>query len=668
MQSRTILLISLLKTIIKQIDLKEALQMNLIVMDNVSKSYGEKLLLQEIGFGIDEGEKIGLLGINGSGKSTFLKLLAGQEETDQGQIIRNKHLRMEYLAQNPSFDSEATVMDTVLSGDAPAMRVWQRYHDVVKAMEADVPKPALQQEMAELSQQMEAVNGWALASDARNILMRLGIKQFDARMDTLSGGQRKRVALAAALMNPAELLILDEPTNHLDNQAIDWLEKYLQRFNGALIMVTHDRYFLERVCKRIIELERAQLYSYPGNYSVYLERKLEREKTELVIADKKQALLSKELAWIRKGARARSTKQKARIERFEKLQEEQVSLNQDKLHISSTASRLGKKTIILENISHAYETDKIIDNYSCILARNERLGIVGANGIGKSTLLRIMRGELIPDEGNVQTGSTVKIGYFPQESADLPDEMRVIDYIREAGEYLPGGKKMLSASQMLETFLFPPASHWTTLQKLSGGEKRRLHLLRILMEAPNVLLLDEPGNDLDIETLNILEDYLDDFPGAVAAVSHDRYFLDRICTKILAFEIPGQLLEYPGNYSDYLRLAARQDEDKSLIEQKSITDSKNNSKKNERSGDKSKPIKFSFNEQKEFEEIEDKITAVEDEIKAIDTTINQAASDYLLLEELTALRREIIQRQDDLLERWTYLSELAEMIEKQSNK
>lgn len=642
--------------------------MNIIVMDNVNKSYGEKMLLQEIGFGIEEGEKIGLLGMNGSGKSTLLKLLAGREEPDQGQIIRNKHLRMEYLAQNPAFDAEGTVMDAVLSGDTPVIRVWQRYQAAVEAMETDGPQKPLQQELVELSQQMEALNGWALASDARTVLTRLGINQFDAGMSVLSGGQRKRVALAAALMNPADLLILDEPTNHLDNQAIDWLEKYLQRFNGALIMVTHDRYFLERVSNRIIELERAHLYSYPGNYSIYLERKLERDETELVIADKKQALLRTELAWIRKGARARSTKQKARIERFEKLQEEQVSLNQDKLQISSTASRLGKKTIILENVSHSYEADRIIDDYSCILARDERMGIVGANGVGKSTLLRIMRGELIPNEGNVEIGSTVKIGYFPQESIDLPDEMRVIDYIREAGEYLQSGKKMLSAAQMLETFLFSPASQWTTLQKLSGGEKRRLHLLRILMGAPNVLLMDEPGNDLDIETLKILEDYLDDFPGAVVAVSHDRYFLDRICTKILAFEISGKLLEYPGNYSDYLCLAASQAEDKSLSEQKPLSDSVIDSKKNERRGDKSQAIKFSFKEQKEFEEIDDKIAAVEEEIMIIDTKINQAASDYMLLEELTVLRLEIIKRQDYLLERWTYLNELAEEIEKQKNK
>ena len=604
--------------------------MNLLAMDNINKTIGEKVLLEEIYFGIDEGEKIGLLGINGSGKTTFLKLIAGIEEPDRGQIVRNRHLQIQYLPQNPLFNAEATVIDTALGIASP----------------------------------MESQDAWAAESNAKAILTRLGIVQFDVPISQLSGGQRKRVALAAALMNPADLLILDEPTNHLDNQAIDWLEKYLQKLKCALLMVTHDRYFLERVTTRIIELDRAHLYSYPGNYSVYLERKLEREEKEAALINKKQVLLRKELAWIRKGARARSTKQKARIERFEKLQEDQPRTNGEPLQISSCASRLGKKTIILENISHSYQMEKLIHNYSYIVARDERLGIVGLNGIGKSTLLRIMSGEIIPDQGNVEIGSTIKIGYFPQESSNLPDEMKVIDYIREAGEYLQAGKKMLSASQMLETFLFSPASQWTTLQKLSGGEKRRLHLLRILMGAPNVLLLDEPGNDLDIETLTVLEDYLDDFPGAVVAVSHDRYFLDRVSEKILAFEGLGKLEEYPGNYSDYLNQhnAVIQINEKAK-DHKGFYDGK---KENRETG-KPKPIRFTFKEQKEFEEIDDKIAAVETELKELNAKINQAACDYQQLERLAAIRQEVEQRQDHLLERWTYLNELAEIIDKQKN-
>lgn len=601
--------------------------MNLLFMDNVSKAYGDKLILQNSSLSIEEGDKIGLLGINGSGKSSLLKLIVGWEEADAGSITRQKHLQINYLPQNPEFEPDATALYAVLNN------------------------------ISHKNQQ----DTWSLESDAHNILTRLGITQFDARLDQLSGGQRKRVALAAALLNPADLLILDEPTNHLDNQAIDWLEKYLQKLKGALLMVTHDRYFLERVTNRIIEIERSQLYSYPGNWSIYLERKLERQENEVASTSKKQSLLRKELAWIRRGARARSTKQKARIERFEKLQEDLTTSSQKSLQISSSASRLGKKTIILQDISHSYEEEKLLDNFSYIFLRNERLGIVGPNGIGKSTLLLIMSGKLIPNEGSVEIGSTVKIGYFPQESIGLPEEMRVIDYIREAGEFLSTGKKLLSASQMLETFLFPPSSQWSTLQKLSGGEKRRLHLLRILMTAPNVLLFDEPSNDLDVETLSILEDYLDDFPGAVVAVSHDRYFLDRITEKIILFAGDGKLEEYPGNYSDYLLQCANKPLPKASRYEKPPLNKVNVPHETA----KPKALKFSFKEQKEFAEIDDKIAAVEDELMAVNLRINQAASDYQLLQELADTRQEMEQRLEHLLERWTYLNELAEEIEQQ---
>jgi len=633
--------------------------MNLLAMDKISKTYGEKVLFQEVSFGIDEGEKIGLLGINGSGKSTFLKLIASREEPDQGYIIRNRNLRIEYLPQNPLFDPQATVMDTVLSGDSPSILTLHQYRAKVKDFDYKSATQTVHDELIQLGEQMEARDAWKLESEAQGILTRLGIMQFDDLMGKLSGGQRKRVALAAALMNPGNLLVLDEPTNHLDDQAIDWLEKYLLRYTGALIMVTHDRYFLERVSNRIIELESGHLYSYPGNYSVYLERKLEREEKEVAMASKKQALLRKELAWIRKGARARSTKQQARIHRFEKLQEDQPRAKAENLHISSATSRLGKKTIILGNICQSFRSERIIDDYSCILDRKERMGIVGPNGIGKSTLLRMMSGEIIPVSGTVEIGSTVKIGYFPQESIGLPDEMRVIDYIREAGEYLQSGNKLLSAAQMLETFLFPPATQWNTLQKLSGGEKRRLHLLRILMAAPNVLLLDEPGNDLDIETLTILEDYLDDFFGAVIAVSHDRYFLDRISEKITAFEGQGKLSEYPGNYSDYLLSSTTKEANGADPNPKSTAEKV----RNDPEVVKTRQLKFSFKEQKEFAEIDDDISTVENELKDLDIKINQSARDYLQLESLTAIRREVEQRLDHLLERWTYLNELAEEID-----
>jgi ABC transport system ATP-binding/permease protein len=635
--------------------------MNLLTMDKVSKSFGEKVLIQNISLGIDEGEKIGLLGINGSGKSTFLKLIAGQDEPDHGIIIRNKSSNHSYLAQNPAYDPEAVIMDTVLAGNTPSMRALKQYMAGVKELESSVVSP---NELILLGEQMDMQDAWKLESDAQNILTRLGIAEFDVQMMNLSGGQRKRVALAAALLSPGNLLLLDEPTNHLDNQAIEWLEKYLQRFTGSLIMVTHDRYFLERVCNRIIELEHGNLYSYPGNYSVYLERKLEREENEAAATSKRKSLLVKELAWMHKGAKARSTKQRARIQRFEQLQSDNPPPRSEKLQISSAASRLGKKTIILENVGHSYQSELLITNYSCILDRKERLGIVGPNGIGKSTLLSIMSGAIVPVHGTAEIGSTVKIGYFPQESNCLPEEMKVIDYIREAGEYLSCGHKLISASQMLETFLFPPAVQWTTLQKLSGGEKRRLHLLRILMTAPNVLLLDEPDNDLDIETLTILEDYLDDFDGSVVAVSHDRFFLDRIAKKILSFEGQGIILEYPGNYTDYLVLSSVKEAGK-VAENLKFPAPK---EINNRDAVKNRQLKFSFKEQKEFAEIDDNIAAMELELKDLDVKIDQAAHDYQQLEVLTANRQEVEQRLDHLLERWTYLNELAEEITKDMPK
>ncbi|MGI5910979.1 MAG: ABC-F family ATP-binding cassette domain-containing protein [Syntrophomonadaceae bacterium] len=640
--------------------------MNILTINNISKSYGEKEVLHNICFGVDEGEKIGIVGLNGSGKSTLLKLIAALEEPDEGEIIRNRDLRMEYLSQNPPYNSNATVLDTVLAGDSPVLDVWRRYRTVTANLIDKKGDQSIQQELGVLSQQMEELNAWSWESEARAMLTRLGITGFNTPMSELSGGQRKRVALAATLVNPVDLLILDEPSNHLDNLSIDWLEKYLHRFTGALLMVTHDRYFLERVTNRIIEINRAQLFSYPGNYSFYLEAKLKREEQEVADNNKKKALLRQELAWIRQGARARSTKQKARIRRFEKLKQEQSSVKEVNLHITSTASRLGKKTIILQNISHNFGSEKIITGFSAIIARDERLGIVGPNGVGKSTLLRIIAGELTPAEGRVEIGSTIKIGFFPQESADLPDEMRIIDYIREAGEYLPSGRKLISAAQMLEMFLFPSSSHWTIIGKLSGGEKRRLHLLRILMTAPNVLLFDEPGNDLDIETLTILENFLDNFSGAVVAVSHDRYFLDRICKKILVFKGEGKLKEYPGNYSDYLtqsnasqgRGGKESPEGLPALKKASNLDS----------GEKPRPLKLTYKEKKEFAEIEDKITAVENELIDLNDQINLAGSDYQLLEKLAAMREEAAQRQDYLLERWTYLSELAEEVEKQSKK
>ncbi len=638
--------------------------MSLLSMESLNKAYGLKQLLQSVSFTIEEGDKIGLLGKNGSGKSTFLKLAAGLEAPDDGQITFSKSLRIEYLSQNPQYDGASSVLETVLQGDSPNIRLWQHYHDTMKAALKDPEDSRLQQALAELNHEMDRQGAWGIESEAQSILTRLGVTSFDTLIGSLSGGQRKRVALAAALMNPADLLILDEPTNHLDNTAIDWLEKYLLKFSGTLLMVTHDRYFLERVTNRIIELDRGRLFSYPGNYSQYLERKLAREEIEAASTDKKRSMLRKELAWMLQGAKARTTKQKARIQRFEKLQQENLKTGGGgALQISSAASRLGKKTIILDQVYHSYGAEPIIDSYSCILDRDERMGIVGPNGIGKSTLLGIMQGSIEPVHGSVEIGTTVKIGYFPQESTGLPEEMRVIDYIREGGEYLAAGKKSLSASQMLETFLFPASAQWNILQKLSGGELRRLHLLRILMEAPNVLLLDEPGNDLDIETLTILEDYLDDFPGAVVAVSHDRFFLDRVCERILAFSGQGRLQEYPGNYTDYLARSSALPENQSGGSAESAPVVRRSA-----SGSAAvKAPKLTYMEQKEFDEIEGTIEIAEIELAAVNDSINQAGSDYQLLEQLEAERIQLEARLDELLERWTYLTERTEEISRHKN-
>ena len=598
--------------------------MNLLSAENIAKSYGIKTLFSDITFGIEEGEKIGLIGVNGTGKSTFLKVIAGIETPDQGKVVVGNTVRVEYLPQNPAFDDQATVLQQVFRGSSiPAGDVWE------------------------------------MESEAKTILTRLGIYDFDAKVGTLSGGQRKRVALAGALINPAELLILDEPTNHIDNETVGWLEQYLNRRRGALLMITHDRYFLDRVTNRIIELDRGRLYSYTGNYSAFLELKLAREEQEQASEEKRLNLLRNELKWIKRGAKARSTKQKARIDRFEQLQADKPETGPGKLEISAGASRLGKKVIALEHVSKGYQGCKLIDDFSWTVARDDRVGIIGPNGIGKSTLLNIIAGRLAPDSGAVDIGQTVNIGFFSQESKEMDESLRVIEYIREQAEFLPTADgKLISAAQMLERFLFPAELQWVPIAKISGGERRRLYLLRVLMGAPNVLLLDEPTNDLDIQTLTILEDYLDDFPGAVIAVSHDRYFLDRVVDKLLDFTGDGQITAYLGNYSEYLETAK--------IRSAERDKNKAGANGGRGAGDKSgvgKPLKFSFKEQREFEQIDDIIAGVEQELQEVRDKINLTGSDYVALQELTGLQQRLEAQLDDLLERWAYLNELAEAIE-----
>ena len=627
--------------------------MNLLSIENIKKSYSEKQLLDNISLGINQGDKIGVIGINGTGKSTLLKIISGAEYPDEGRVIKGNAVVIEYLSQNPKFHEDATVLEQVFRGESPLMNLIRRY-------ERAVQDPQSSSEMLiRLNQEMDTMNGWGLESEAKGILTKLGITEFEQKVGALSGGQRKRIALAAALINPSDLLILDEPTNHLDNEVIDWLEDYLNKRKGALLMITHDRYFLDRVVNEIIELDRGSLYLYKGNYSSFLEKKMEREERDASSERKRQGLLRKELAWIRRGAQGRSTKQKARKERFEKLKDSGVDLSEDKMDISFISSRLGKKVIELEHIHKSFDY-KVIDDFSYILLRNDRVGIIGPNGSGKSTLINIIGGRLQPDGGIVDVGETVKVGMFSQETYHMPENMKAIEYIREAAEYLTTSEgDKISASQMMERFLFPPAFQWTLISKLSGGEKRRLHLLRVLMESPNVLLMDEPTNDLDIETLTILEDYIEGFPGAVIAVSHDRYFLDKIADKVFVFGSQGKIAQHTGNYSDYKELDIRDDEGKDSSIEKAPK-GKTASKEQE----KERPLKFTFNEQREHEEIDCIIANIEIEIEKIEMKLNDGSTGYIDLQKLMDEKEELESQLEIKMERWMYLNELAEKIDK----
>ncbi len=632
--------------------------MHLLSLENIGKSYGERVLFQNVTFGIDEGDKIGLIGVNGSGKSTFLKTIAAIEPADSGRIIKANGIRVEYLPQNPDFDVDATVLEQVFKGNSPAMRLIMDYEQVLAKARRQPGNTEWQQLLVSLTQKMDASDAWQLESDAKAVLTRLGISDFTAYVSTLSGGQRKRVALAGALINPADLLILDEPTNHIDNDTVAWLEQYLYKQKGALLMITHDRYFLDRVATRVIELDKGKLYTYAGNYSRFLELKTEREELQEASERKRQNLLRNELAWIKRGARARTTKQKARIERFEQLSAVKPETSDGSLELTAGASRLGRKVIELSRICQSFAADTLIRDFSYIILRDDRVGIVGPNGSGKSTLLNIIAGRLVPDAGQVEVGQTVKIGYFSQESSDMDEQQRVIDYIKEEAHIISGADgSTVSAAQMLERFLFPPMLQWMPIAKLSGGEKRRLFLLKVLMGAPNVLLLDEPTNDLDIQTLTILEDYLDDFPGAVITVSHDRYFLDRVVGKIFAFEGGGTIRQYVGGYSDYqekFRLSAADPGEKvktAGVAKPAVTEKA-----------KERPLKFTFKEQREYEQIDDIISGVEQELRDVAASINAAGSNFELLQELAGAQENLEKRLGELLERWTYLNELAEKI------
>ncbi|NQX48088.1 ABC-F family ATP-binding cassette domain-containing protein [Paenibacillus tritici] len=643
--------------------------MNIMTVEHLSKSYGEKILFRDASFGMDDRDKIGVIGVNGTGKSTFLKIIAGLDTADAGQIAIGNDVRVQFLAQNPPYESGNTVLQQVFAGDEPELATMREYMEILSLLEQNPGDSGLEGRLVTISQAIDAAGTWQLESEAKTVLTKLGITQFDARMENLSGGQRKRVALAAALITPSELLILDEPTNHIDTDSVAWLEQYLQKRRGALLMVTHDRYFLERVASVMLELDGGSLYRYEANYSRFLELKADREEREASAEQKRKNLLRTELAWIRRGAKARSTKQKARIDRFEKLKDSTGGASAASMDISVASTRLGRKIIEIQDLTKSLDGRTLIKDLTYIAVPQDRVGIVGKNGSGKSTLLNLIAGKITPDSGEVQLGTTVKLGYFTQEHQDMDLSLRAIEYVKEEAEIIKTADgSVITAGQMLERFLFPPAMQWTPISKLSGGEKRRLYLLRVLMGAPNVLLLDEPTNDLDIGTLAVLEDYLDEFPGVVFTVSHDRYFLDRTVDKLIAFE-DGAIRLHVGDYSEYEEWLA-----------KNVPSGSGSSAKSEATSGRAsgvaaeqevntpaaaasrEKLKFTFKEQKEYEGIDEAIEQAEQRLVEIASQMEAAFADSGRLQELVEKQRQAEAELERLMERWTYLNELAEKI------
>ncbi len=609
--------------------------MNLLTIEHLTKAYTERKLFDDTDFSIQEGDKIGIIGINGTGKSTLLKILAGQEEPDAGKVTKGSKVQIRFLTQQQTFPEHMTALEAVMDGN---QNEW---------------------------------NAWTLESDAKTILNQLKVPNFDQPMSELSGGQKKRVALAQVLLSEADILILDEPTNHLDNAMSEWLEDYLTNSKSAVVMVTHDRYFLDRVSNRIVELDKGKIYTYPGNYSEFIRLKEARQNIEIASERKRQSMLRTELEWLARGARARSTKQKAHIQRIEEMQAQKGPVEDSVIEMSSVSTRMGRKTIELEHLTMAYGARVLFQDYSYIFLKNDRIGIIGENGCGKSTLLKIIVGEEQPKEGTVTIGDTVKIGYFSQDSRKMDENMRVIDYVKEVGEYITTTEGKITAAMMLERFLFDGNMQYSLIGKLSGGERRRLQLLRVLMSAPNVLILDEPTNDLDIQTLTILEDYLDHFDGIVITVSHDRYFLDRIVRRIFAFEENGHIQQYEGGYSDYLIAFERRYGQEpggwknTAVQKKADTLSV---KEQKNAGRKQPPkLKFSYKEQREFETIESDIEELETKIADLEAEMMANASSYGKLSDLTKEKEETEELLEQKMERWEYLTELAEKIEAQKS-
>lgn len=621
--------------------------------ENMSRSYGDRVLFENISFNIEDGDKIGVIGVNGTGKSTLLKMIAAGE-SGGGKLTIPGGVVMEYLPQDPPFEPDATVLEQIFKGDSPLMVLLRRYETAVEAVAAEPENDRLQKQLLELQQEMDNKYAWQLESEAKAVLTQLGITDLQQKMGELSGGQRKRVALAGVLVRPSDLLILDEPTNHMDNATVAWLEQQLLKRKGALLMVTHDRYFFDRVVNRTLEIDNGKGYLYTGNYSLFLEKREERRIAEVSAAQKLRNIYRRELAWISRGAEARRTKKKDRVERFAQIEAEVKNVQTEaSLEMSSVSSRLGKTVIELENVGMVYNGLDYIKDFSYILLRNDRVGIVGPNGAGKSTLMDIIAGRLAPTSGSITVGQTVKIGYFSQHSEFPDSSQKVLEYIKEANNYIETADgSRISAAQMLERFLFPPELQWVPVNKLSGGEKRRLYLLRVLMTAPNVLLLDEPTNDLDIPTLSVLEDYLDSFAGAVIAVSHDRYFLDRFANKIFALQPGGTLRQFVGGYSDYENTLA-QEAAEQAVEKPKATAVKE-------AAPKPAKKKMTYSERLELENIDQEIARTEAELKMLGMEINSCGSDFVRLGELTKEQEAAQKKLDELVDRWAYLSELAE--------
>lgn len=628
--------------------------MSILSVENLVKTYGEKSLFDHISFTIAEKQRIGLIGVNGTGKSTLLKVIAGLESVEEGKLIHSNDMHIEYLPQQPEFAEDLTVLEQIYYGDSLIMRVMRDYEAALSELEKDPTNERKQQHLLKMQQKMDEHDAWEANTVAKTVLTKLGIIDFTKSVKLLSGGQKKRVAIAKALIQPAHLLILDEPTNHLDNETIEWLESFLAQYKGAILLVTHDRYFLNRVTNRIYELDKGNLYVYEGNYETFLEKKAEREFNEAQAETKRQNLLRRELAWLRRGAKARTTKQKARIGRVEELRDQEGPAAKGDLDFSIGSVRLGKKVIEIEGISKLYNGAPLIRDFSYLIVPGDRLGIIGPNGTGKSTLLNMISGRITPDSGSIEVGPTVKIGFYTQEHEDMDEDLRVVEYIKEVAEVVHTiDGDVITAEQMLERFLFPRSMQWTYIRKLSGGERRRLYLLKVLMQEPNVLFLDEPTNDLDTETLSVLEDYLDQFPGVVITVSHDRYFLDRVVEHLIVFNGDGEISRFQGSYSDFMEAEKQKEAANKLqpkIQEKQVY--KKETKK-----------KLSYKEQLEWDQIEDKITELEEKIAELEQAIVDAGSDSQKVQELYKEQQETEEKLEATMERWEELSLLVEEIE-----